>query len=252
MYTVCVSGEPIRKFSRRRDKEGGRFGVSLVVATLIFAGAAAAVSAAVANSRAIARKHDTDVDFAPKKEAKKEVKKKEPPKPKVKVKRIERQDVKAADRANMNSVSEIPDELPDESDAELVAAENTGPVDGMTDGAGMDLTISPPTRDTPENPRYLSGCDEPEVPEALLTSAQTIEVQVRFTVDASGNVKNPVMLDNTDASAGASAKAGSGLIDRENILACVRARRYRPATLSGGIPIAFPQTLKFKFKPSNI
>ncbi len=91
------------------------------------------------------------------------------------------------------------------------------PVDGFLDGEGdgdgkgeaeqkqaAPAVVVQPSFDTGprqrrasvERPRYLSGCAMPEIPEALLSQAETIRVDVRMLIGVDGRVLSATVLQS--------------------------------------------------------
>ena len=89
-------------------------------------------------------------------------------------------------------------------------------------------------------PRFVDGCREPEIGEALHSSAATIEIDVRMLIDEAGRVTSATMVTTHP------------LIPEDIILRCARAQIFRPAHLPDGTAVPYPFRRRFVFKPAGV
>jgi hypothetical protein len=140
--------------------------------------------------------------------------------------------------------SAVPQAKPEEAEGELSDAGKTGPVEGFTDGeaGGGSGGRGLPTQVTEaiEEPKFVSGCRAPEVPEALTATAATIEIDVRMLIDARGLVRSAEVLK------------AHPLVPNDLILHCARAQVFRPAHLPDGTPVPYPFRRRFVFLPARV
>lgn len=232
-------------FDQKASQEGrGRMGASMVVSVGIFAAIAVGLSAAVATARAVVRKvqQEVDVSFADLPQA---------PKPKMAAAKKTPGQKKAAKRS-MASLKEIPKERPEEAEGELALADDTGEVDGIVEQKApppapppapkYEPPPTPPAeqeRETIEAPRFVSGCRAPDVPDALLSSAATIRIEVHMVVDATGKVISAKVVQPHP------------MIPDEVVLKCARAQVFAPAHLPDGTAVPYPFRRQFVFKPAQ-
>jgi outer membrane biosynthesis protein TonB len=231
------------------SKEGrGRMGASVVISGVIFFGIAAALAAAVATARAVVRKQsrEVDVSFADLPVA---------PRPKPMVAKKNAAGPKKSVKRPMTSLKEIPLERPVEAEGDLALAEDTGPVDGIIEEKGPPPAPPPPPRveapeppppppaeqerEVIEAPRFVSGCRAPGVPDALLTSAATIRIEVQMMIDVQGRVTTAKVVQSHP------------LIPDEEVLRCAREQVFQPATLPDGTAVPYPYRRRFVFKPAQ-
>jgi hypothetical protein len=216
-------------------KEGrGRMGLSFVISAGLFVGIAAALAAAIATAHVVVkrRQRDVDVAFAQLPRAPK-------PKPVVKAQPGKR---KLAQRQALRAPTVIPQEQPAEAEGQLAEAGDLGPVEGFTDGAadGKGGGRSEQLVEAVIEPRFVDGCRAPEIPEALHTTAATIEIDVRMLIDEFGRVTTATVL------------TGHPLIPDDLILQCARAQLFRPAHLPDGTAVPYPFRRRFVFKPQGV
>jgi protein TonB len=199
---------------------------SIVGATLVYVVAAGALVAATATARQVVEEQLTQVEFAPPPEPEPEPeppKIEEAPKPTV----SPRPKMK---RAAIQPPKEIPLEKPKESDAELAAAGDTGPVDGFLDGVeggtgSGRVAPPPPPPPPPPKPGKVTGpveLDNPQPKYPKSAERKGIEgvVVVSFEVLEDGRCT--------------SAKIVSGPEEfHETVLKAVATWRYRPAMQDG-------------------
>ncbi len=231
------------------SREGrGRMGASLLISTIMCVGIAAALAAAVATAHVVVRRRQSDVavSFA-------DLQRAAPPKPKM----MATAKPRAAARklaAPVVAPRGIPTERPEEAEGELAEAGSVGPVDAFVvekapppvpPPAPAPKVLPPPEvapeqrRETIEQPQFLSGCRAPEVPEALLTLAATVQIDVRMVIDAGGNVQSAKIVK------------AHPLIPDELILRCAREQLFKPAHLPDGTGVAFPFHRRFVFRPAR-
>jgi hypothetical protein len=218
----------------KTSREGrGRMGVSFLISGGIFVGIAAALAAAIATARVVVRRQQRDVQvaFANLQKA---------PKPKPIVKAQPGRRKAAAPVARPPSA--VPQQRPEEAEGELTEAGKVGPVEGFTDGEGGNGGKGMPQQvtETIEEPRFVSGCRAPEIPDALTSTAATIEIDVRMLVDARGLVKSAEVLK------------AHPLVPNELILLCARAQVFKPAHLPDGTPVPYPYRQRFVFLPARV
>jgi hypothetical protein len=218
-------------------REGrGRMGVSFLISGGIFFGIMAALAAAIATARvAIKRKtRDVDVSFAELPRA---------PKPKPKVKPAAPGKRKLAMRQALVAPKAIPDVQPAEAEGQLAEAGDVGPIEGFTDGeAGGRGGAGLPQQETEmiREPEFVEGCRQPDIPDALHSSAATIQIDVRMLVDEFGRVKVATLLTSHP------------LIPEDVILRCARAQVFKPAHLPDGTTVPYPFRRRFVFKPAGV
>ncbi len=217
------------------SKEGrGRMGVSFLISGGIFVGIAAALAGAIATARVVIKRQQRDVQvaFANLPRA---------PKPKLAVKPAPGRRKAAVPVARPPSA--VPEAKPEEAEGELSDAGKTGPVEGFTDGeaggrGGRGLPGQ--VTETIEEPKFISGCRAPEVPEALSATAATIEIDVRMLIDVRGQVRSAEVLRSHP------------LIPDDLILHCARAQVFKPAHLPDGTPVPYPFRRRFVFVPARV
>jgi hypothetical protein len=236
-----------------------RLGVSLVLSGIIFFFLMSGVVAAVATARVIVKRRQADLavhfDELPK-TMQKELK---AAKPELKLKKGPAKKRTAAKRQKLESLSEIPDEKPEEAEGELVEAEDVAPIDGIIetgDGWGGTQTeqraeiervirIRPQVepqqrRATIEKPRFVSGCRLPEIPQSLHSQAATIRIDIRLLIGADGTVESIHILNSHP------------LIPNEIIRKCVQQQVYQPAFLPDGTAVPYPFRQRFIFRPTSV
>jgi hypothetical protein len=214
-------------------EERGRMGVSFLISAGIFVGILAALAAAIATARVVVKRkqRDMDVAFA-------ELPRAPKPRPVVKAAPGKR---KAALRAALRAPTAIPEVQPPEAEGELAEAGPLGPVEGFTDGDGKGGGgHSAQETETVAEPRFVDGCRAPEIPEALHSSAATIEIDVRMMIDERGRVIAATMLSSHP------------LVPDDLILRCARAQVFKPAHLPDGTAVPYPYRRRFVFKPQGV
>jgi hypothetical protein len=219
----------------KATREGrGRMGVSFLISGAIFVGIMAALAAAIATARVVVKRRERDlqVAFANLPKAPK-------PKPVVKVQPGRR---KAA-VLSAKPPTAVPQARPEEAEGELAEAGKVGPVEGFTDGEGSgsgSRGLPQQVTETIEEPKFVSGCRAPEIPDAILATAATIEIDVRMLIDARGVVKSAEVLK------------AHPLVPDELILTCARTQVFRPAHLPDGTPVPYPYRRRFVFVPARV
>ena len=224
-------------------------GASMLISGVIFFGIAAALAAAVATARAVVRKQsrEVDVSFADLPTV---------PKPKPMAAKRNAAGPKKAAKRPMATLKEIPQERPAEAEGERALAEDSGPVDGIVEEKGPPPAPPPPPkveapeppppppaeqeREVIEAPRFVSGCRAPGVPDALLTSAATIRIEVQMMIDAQGRVTDAKIVQSHP------------LVPDEEVLRCAREQVFQPATMPDGTAVAYPYRRRFVFKPAQV
>jgi hypothetical protein len=229
----------------------GRMGASLLISAGIFLGIMAAIAAAIATARVVVkrRQRDVDVSFADMPRA---------PKPKLAQKPAPGTR-KAAPRVSTRPPKEIPQEVPDEAEGKLAEAGATGPVEGFTDGAGDGKGTAPAAPPPPAppplpppppmaeqqtetiaQPKFVSGCRTPEIPDTLQGTAATIQIEVRLLIAIDGTVTSATVLKSHP------------LIPDDVILRCARAQVFEPAHLPDGTAVPYPYRRRFVFRPAGV
>ncbi|MGD8826825.1 MAG: hypothetical protein PVI24_17705, partial [Myxococcales bacterium] len=173
------------KGKSQEDEGRGRMGVSLAVSAVIYVLAGLGIVAAVATAKVYVDKRERDiaVEFAAAPTPVEREKPKEKPKPKPKE---AKQEVKASpgQQRGLQAPTEIPDEeLQEASGGRLADVEEIN-IDEMIGGGGIEGKKQGPRqkRETVSRPKYLGGCQAPDIPLAVRSSAKTIRVRVRILV----------------------------------------------------------------------
>jgi|GEM_PF-1343768 len=242
--------------SQKPPEGRGRLVGSYLVSTGIIVGVAATLAATIATATVIVKKRrDVEVSFA-------DLPPPPPPKPKVKPKKAPSGARKLAVRQKLAAPKEIPAEQPAESEGDLALAGDTGPVEGFVsggadEGGGGEAAKpvveapplpAPPAPDMPPEeqeveritaPLFLSGCRTPEIPDEIITTAATIQIEVRMLIDATGRVADAKVIKSHP------------LIPDDLILRCARAQVFEPAHLPEGLAVPYPFRRRFTFKPSG-
>lgn len=241
--------------SQKPPEGRGRLVGSYLVSTGIIVGVAATLAATIATATVMVKKRrDVEVSFADLPPP--------PPKPKVKLKKAPSGARKLAVRQKLAAPKEIPAEQPAESEGDLALAGDTGAVEGFVSGTadegggGQDSkpvaqAPPPPAPPAPEMPPeeqeveritaplFLSGCRTPEIPDEIIATAATIQIEVRMLIDASGRVADAKVVKSHP------------LIPDDLILRCARAQVFEPAHLPEGLAVPYPFRRRFTFKPSG-
>lgn len=242
-------------FDRKNTDEGrGRRGASALVSLGIFAALALAVGGAITAHQVHRQRVDREqqVTFS-------DLPAVRAPKPRMQPKMAAAKRAPAK-RQRVVDLKEIPVERPDEAEGDLATTEDVGAVDGVVDGQGQGKGAAPPVvsapvvaapksepvtpageqeRESIEAPRFISGCRAPEVPNALLSKAATIRIDVEMIIDAGGIVTSARVLQSHQ------------LIPDDLILTCARAQVFEPAHLPDGTPVSYPYRRRFVFKPAQ-
>lgn len=230
----------------------GRQSVSAVLSLGIFGLIALAVGGAITAHQVHKRRVQEEIEVAfddlPKVEA---------PKPKPLVKAASAAQRKAAARRPVVAPKAIPKETPQEADGDLGDSQDTGPVDGFTDEGGPVVQAPPPApvvveppppppvapaeqeRETITRPVFLSGCRAPQIPDALTTSAATIQIDVRMLIGPNGQVISAAVVQSHP------------LIPNELILNCAKNQTFEPAHLPDGTAVPYPFKRRFVFRPAQ-
>lgn len=249
-----IAGTMFEEFDSRTNREGrGRRGVSALLSIGIFAALALIVGGAVTAHQV--RKHrmeqEQEIEFA-------NLHVPRAPKPKALVKAPVRKKSHSA-RQKVTELKSIPNERPDEAEGELAEADDTGAVDGIIEEKGSakgGVSAGPPPSPPPPKPepvvaapeqereeifapRFLSGCRAPEVPNALLSNAATIRIDVTMLVDSTGRVTSAKVMNSNP------------LIPDQSVIQCAMAQLYEPAHLPDGTKVPYPVRRRFVFKPAQ-
>lgn len=241
--------------SQKPPEGRGRLVGSYLVSTGIIVGVAATLAATIATATVMVKKRrDVEVSFADLPPP--------PPKTKVKPKKAPSGARKLAVRQKLAAPKEIPAEQPTESEGDLALAGDTGAVEGFVSGTadegggGQDSkpvaeAPPPPAPPAPEMPPeeqeveritaplFLSGCRTPEIPDEIIATAATIQIEVRMLIDAFGRVADAKVVKSHP------------LIPDDLILRCARAQVFEPAHLPEGLAVPYPFRRRFTFKPSG-
>lgn len=234
----------------------GRLLGSYLISAGIIVGVAATLAATIATARVIVKKtRDVDISFADLPPP--------PPKPKVQPKKAVSGTRKRAVRQRLAAPREIPAEQPSEAEGQLAAAGDVGPMEGFVtgsadEGGGSDARLeetpppaaplepAPPERAPDEQeiqrisaPQFLSGCRSPEIPEDIVTTAATIQIEVRMLIGPDGRVADARVVKSHP------------LVPDDLILRCARAQVFEPARLPDGPAVPYPFKRRFTFKPSG-
>ena len=210
---------------------------SILGAALVYTVAGAALVAATATARKVVEEEMTQVEFAPPPEPEPEpppVEAAPPPKPAT----SPRPKMK---RATIKPPDEVPLDKPKESDAELAAAGDTGPVDGFLDGVEGGTgsgKVAPPPPPPPPKPEKVTLPQELDVPQPKYPKAaerKGIEgvVVVAFDVLEDGRCVNPKIVSGPEEF-------------HDAVLKAVASWRYRPA-MQGGKKIRHRAQKRVKF-----
>ena len=237
----------------QKPAEGtGRLLGSYLISAGIIVGVAATLAATIATATVIVKKRrDVEVSFADLPPP--------PPKPKVKPKKAAPGARKLAVRQKLAAPTEIPAEQPSEAEGQLASAGDTGPVEGFVSGTADEggggeakpVEAPPPAPPAPEAPpedqeiqritapQFLSGCRTPEIPDDIVTTAATIQIEVRMLIGSDGHVADAKVVKSHP------------LIPDDLILRCARAQIFEPAHLPEGLAVPYPFKRRFTFKPSG-
>lgn len=204
------------------EQSQSRFRGSVAVALLLYGSLTAAVVAASAAVKKVVQEKETRVEFAPPPEpepppepVKQEAAPPSPsPRPKVK-------------RQVLAPPDKVSDEKLKESDKELAAAGEGGPVDGFLDGTpgGKGTAPAPPPPPPPKQEPLIGATDSggnerPSYPPSAKRKGIEGSVVVMFDVLENGTVANPQIV--------------SGPVEfHEFVLRAVRAWHYKPAHRGG-------------------
>lgn len=235
------------KKKQQSSESRGRMGLSLAVSAVVYIVAGLGVAAAVATAKVVVDRQERDVavEFA----AVPTPAKKERPKPKpkpIKKKKEAPKEVKAepGQKRGLSAPQEIPDEDLEEASSGRLAEVEEINIDDMIGGGGSKgkRKKSGPRqkRERVSRPKFLSGCQAPDVPLEVRKSAETIRVRVRLLIMPDGV---PVK---------AEMEASHALVPDESIIKCALAQRFEPARLPDGTAVPYPFRRQFTFKPSNI
>jgi periplasmic protein TonB len=239
------------------NKEGrGRRSLSAVLSLAVFGVLALGVGGAIAAHQVQKKRAEKDLDISfddlPQVKA---------PKPKPAVRAPAPVSRKSTARKPVVAPRNIPKDKPAEAEGDLADSEESGPIDGLTEGSsGPAVTKalqpeaapppqpppppSPPPapsqqqRDSIAAPRFLSGCRSPQIPQALHKSAATIQIDVRMLIGSDGRVSSAKVVQSHP------------LIPDQLILECVRAQVFEPAHLPDGTAVPYPFKRRFMFRPA--
>lgn len=210
---------------------------SLAAAFVIYGSSGAALVAATATARQAVEEELQQVEFAatPEPEPPPPEPPPDQPQPKSTLRpKAKRQAIKPPD--------EIPLEKPKESDAELAAAGDTGPVDGFTDGVEGGTGSGRPAPPPPPPPKAeplikpveMPSNEQPSYPKPALRKGIEGVVVVLLDILENGRVGG--------------AKIVSGPAEFHSaVLEAAKAWRFRPAT-RGGVPVRYKLTKNVRFR----
>lgn len=240
-------------FDKQNSEEGrGRRGVSALLSIGIFGGLALVVGGAITAHQVRRQRAEQEhkVEFA-------ELPAPKAPKPKALVKAASAKRAMAK-RQRVAELKEIPAERPDEAEGDLSTTEDTGALDGVIGdekGGGPSAAPPPPPpppkpepvapmgeqeREEIEAPKFVAGCRAPDVPNALLSNAATIRIEVEMMIDAEGKVTEAKVVQSHH------------LIPDDLVLLCARAQLFEPAHLPDGTAVPYPFRRRFVFKPAQV
>jgi hypothetical protein len=235
-------------FNQQKTHEGrGRRGVSALLSIGVFGGLALVVGGAVTAHQVHRQRleREQEVTFA-------DLPAVQAPKPKTltKPKAAKKTAIK---RQPIVDLKAIPTARPDEAEGELVAAVDTGAVEGIIEKKALPPLPPPPPpvknevvppsaeqeRETIAAPRFVSGCRAPEVPSALMANAATVRIEVEMMIDETGKVVSSRIVQSSPA------------IPDELVLSCANQQVFAPAHLPDGTAIPYPFRRRFIFKPAQ-
>ena len=222
--------------SKATTEGRGRMGVSFLISGGLFVGIAAALAAAIATARVVVRRQQRDVPVAfaslPRAPKPKPVIRAQPGRPKAAPRR-------SAPRAPCPSSARRRPRASWPTPAR--SARSRGFAAGEGGGGGGAVKALPQqVNETIEEPKFLSGCRAPEIPDALTATAATIEIDVRMMIDVRGLVRTAEVL------------RPHPLVPNDLILQCARAQVFRPAHLPDGTPVPYPYRRRFVFLPARV
>jgi protein TonB len=226
-------------FQSGHDKQSRqRLQRSLAAAFVIYGSSGAALVAATATARHVVEEELKQVEFATAPEPPPPPP--EPPPDQPPPKSSLRPKVK---RATIKPPDEIPLEKPKESDADLVDAKDTGPVDGFTDGVeggtGNGHAPPPPPPPPPKaepltKPVEMSSNEQPAYPKPALRKGIEGVVVVMLDILENGHVGG--------------AKIVSGPPEfHAAVLEAAKDWRFKPA-MRGGVPVRYKLTKNVRFR----
>ena len=94
--------------------------------------------------------------------------------------------------------------------------------------------------ETIAQPKFVSGCRTPEIPDTLQGTAATIQIEVRLLIAIDGTVTSATVLKSHP------------LIPDDVILRCARAQVFEPAHLPDGTAVPYPYRRRFVFRPAGV
>lgn len=236
-----------------------RRATSALASTLVFGAIAAAGIAAAAVTTQIVRQPEPEAEVVfeelpPENEPPPPPRREMPPPPR------NNRPAAAVVRQQMDAPTEIPNEVPEESDGALSEAGDVGPLDGELGGTGDGDVNGTGTVETPEPaedesarlaaipqyvhadielPRHIGGCVRPDYPQEARSHGVTDRVVVRVRVREDGTI------------AGIEFVQGDTVF-HENVRRCLETGRWEPARLADGTAISYARTVTFPFRLSNI
>jgi hypothetical protein len=237
-------------FDNTQSSEGrGRRGVSAILSLGVFGGLALAVGGAITAHQVHRHRQEREqqVTFA-------DLPTVQPPKPKT-LSKPKAAKKNVAKNLPVLDLKKIPTARPEEAEGELTVAYDTGEVDGVIEKKAAPPPpppapppppkaepVPPPpeqARETIDVPRFVSGCRAPEVPNALLSNAATIRIEVEMMIDAGGKVVSARVVQSHP------------LVPNELVLTCANAQIFEPARLPDGTAVPYPFRRRFVFKPAQ-
>lgn len=220
---------------------------ALAIATLVLGGTAATLVSLSRMPSAPVEEPETEVTFEAPPPAP-EVPEPEAPEPEVQQSFDPRP---AVIREAMQAPTEIPEEQLEESEAPLVAAGDTGPIEGALGGTGRPggivrpgLGLAPQEEEDEEDendrvdvesiedairPRQVSGCRAPSFPNDAALVGQAVRLRCIIGVDGSPRC---TVLSGPEAV-------------RAAALECAQGRTYEPARYPSGTALEYPQPVTF-------
>jgi periplasmic protein TonB len=226
--------------SSQQKQTNKRLRRSLAIAATLYGCAGVALVSASNTARQLVQEHLTQIEFAPRQEAKPEP----PPPPPPPVEAVKPKSARAgvSKRAALKPPDHMPTDKPAESDAPLADPGETGPQDGVlgeVGGTGKDSVSSAPPPAPVAPPKLIAakelpGNEQPPYPKRAQRDEIEGDVLVAFDVLEDGRVANPQIV--------------KGPADfHEVVLKIALSWRFQPATL-GGKPVKSRKTKLVSFR----
>jgi protein TonB len=211
---------------------------SLAAAFMIYGGSAAGLVAATATARHVVEEELQQVEFAATPEPEPP-----PPEPPPEAPQPKKAAAPKAKRQTIKPPDEVPLDKPKESDAPLVAAGDTGPVDGFTDGVeggtgsgrAQPPPPPPPKKEEPlVRPVEAPSNEQPDYPKAALRKGIEGVVVVKLEILETGRIGKASIVSGPQEF-------------HATVLEAVKRWRYKPA-MRGGVPVRYTVTRNVRFR----